>query len=119
MSYDIAFKLKAEGIDYWVNLGATDANITWNVRDMIRLSTGLEWENEKNNGLCVDIMPAIERGLYELRNRPSRYKKYEAPNGWGTIDGCKHFFKWLLRDWEIFCLDHPPEVVNAVTFWIE
>lgn len=66
MSYDIAFKVKVEGADVYVDVGNCDANITWNLRQMIVKSTGLEWKNEDNNGYCVDIIPHIERGLAEL-----------------------------------------------------
>ena len=48
MSYDITFKVKLEGIDQYVPIGDCDANITWNVRDIIKLSTGLPWLNGEN-----------------------------------------------------------------------
>ena len=35
MSYDISFKVKVEGVDAYVTVGACDANITWNVRKII------------------------------------------------------------------------------------
>lgn len=45
MSYDISFRVKVEGLDKWVDVGDCDANITWNVRKIIELSTGLPWKN--------------------------------------------------------------------------
>ena len=46
MSYDISFKVKVEGLeDRYVYVGECDANITWNLREMIEKSTGLEWLN--------------------------------------------------------------------------
>ena len=42
MSYDISFKVKVEGVDAYVPVGACDANITWNARKIIEKSTGLE-----------------------------------------------------------------------------
>lgn len=50
MSYDISFKVKVEGLNRYVEVGDCDANITWNVMDIIRKSTGLEWRNEEPNG---------------------------------------------------------------------
>lgn len=118
MSYDISFRVKAEGLDRYVDLRYTAANITWNLGTMIRKSTGLSWDNEANNGLCVDVIPAIRKGLHELETRPSKYKQYESPNGWGTIEGCKNFFKVLLSDWDQFCICEEEDLINAATFWI-
>lgn len=84
MSYDISFKVKVEGIDEYVEVGDVDANITWNVGEMIRKSTGLEWKNEANNGLCRDVMVSIAKGYAELTAFPEKYKQYEAANGWGN-----------------------------------
>ena len=39
MSYDITFKVKVEGVDQYVPIGSCDANITWNAREIIELST--------------------------------------------------------------------------------
>lgn len=67
MSYDISFKVKVEGLeDIYVRVGECDANITWNVREMIVKSTGLEWRNCKNNGLCKGVIPHIANGYAEL-----------------------------------------------------
>ena len=119
MSYDIRFKVKVEGIDRYVNVGYCDANTTWNVREMIVKSTGLEWVNCANNGLCKDIIPHIEKGYSELKNHPEKYKKYEAPNGWGTIETTCHFFRTIIEDWEQFKKWEDKELVDVTTFWIE
>ena len=118
MSYDIAFKVKVEGVDAYIDLDATDANITWNLGTMIRKSTGLEWNNEANNGLCVDVIPKISAGLAELLNHPEKYQQYEGKNGWGTIHGCIRFFTEILNDWSEFC-SFNPLLVPVATFWIQ
>ena len=103
MSYDISFRVKVEGLDnvYVEPYGDnTDANITWNVREMIIKSTGLEnWCTEGCLGLCKDIIPHIANGLAELEKHPEKYKQYESPNGWGTVKGLKHLFAWVINDW--------------------
>ena len=121
MSYDIAFKVKVEGLeDHYVDVGKCNANITWNLRDMITNSTDLEWKNEANNGLCKDIIPYIVDGLEELIMYPNKYKKYEAENGWGTIEGCKMFFEQIIDDWESFCEDSwTKDLADVAYFWIE
>lgn len=92
MSYDITFKAKLDGLDEYVIVGDCDANITWNVREIITLSTGLPWMNEANNGKCVDVIPHIEYGRYELGNYPEKYRKYEPGNGWGCVADVIVFF---------------------------
>ena len=117
MGYDIRFKVKtADGS--MVAMGDQYANITWNVGDMIRLATGLEWHNEEDNGLCVDVMPKIADGLKELTVNRQKYKKYEDPDGWGTIDGTIDFLSTVIRDWNRFCTAYP-RFVGVARFWIE
>lgn len=120
MSYDISYRIKcAEDPNLWVDIGNIDANITWNVKEMIRASTGLEWKNEEDNGLVKDVISKIADGYAELCKHPEKYKKYESPNGWGTISGCKNFFAQCIREWDDFCnsYDTAP-YVNIVHFWI-
>lgn len=121
MSYDICFKVKVSGLeDRYVDVGECSANITWNLREMIIQSTGLEWKNEANNGLCKDTIPFIANGLAQLNQYPEIYAQYEAPNGWGTINGCKRFFEQILRDWENFCNDYwTRDLADVTYFWIE
>lgn len=118
MSYDIDFRVKVEGADHYVSVGDCDANITWNVRKIIELSTGLPWLNEENNGFCKDIIPRIEQGLEELKNHPERYKPYEAPNGWGTVEGTIRFYEDIVKAWRDFKTWNDKDLVNVATFWI-
>lgn len=120
MSYDIRFKVKVEGLpDKYVDVGGCDANTTWNLRNMITTSTGLEWKNEENNGLCKDVIPKIADGLAELMKYPDKYKQYESPNGWGTIDGCRRFFTDIINDWNNFCEDSwTRDLADVTYFWI-
>lgn len=118
MSYNISFKVKVEGVNKYVRIGHCNANITWNVRKIIELSTDLLWENEANNGLCKDIIPHIRRGLHELSENREDYIQYESPNGWGTVDDTMKFFMQILDAWNSFCEDYPG-LVDVATFWIE
>ena len=118
MSYNITFKVKAEGFDKWIAVGDCDANITWNVRRMIEKSTGLPWLNEADNGLCMKVIPEIEKGLAELTCNRSKYEKYESPNGRGTVTGCIGFYKRILSAWEdLIRMDE--ELAMHAHFWIE
>lgn len=121
MSYDISFKVKVEGLpNRYIEVGECSANTTWNLREMIVASTGLEWKNEDNNGLCNDIIPKIAEGYQELFKHPEKYKKYEAKNGWGEVDDCRQFFATILCEWEEFCESSMTSDFKDVTyFWIE
>lgn len=117
MSYDIDFRVKAEGVDKYFSVGECTANITWNVRKIIELSTGLPWINECNNGLCKDVIPAIEKGLKELQENGIKYRQYESPNGWGTVAGTKYFFETIIKEWNYF-KHTEPELAEIAVFWI-
>ena len=119
MSYDISFKVKVDGVDRYVEIGECYANTTWNVREMIVKSTGLEWKNCENNGFCKDVIPKIAAGLAELRRNPGKYKPYESENGWGTVEDTKRFFNQILEDWERLRKEYGDEIANVTTFWIE
>lgn len=117
MSYDITFRVKVEGADLWIDVGDCNANTTWNVREMIVKSTGLEWNNEANNGLCKDIIPSIIQGYCELATYPEKYKQYEAPNGWGTVEGTRRFFWDIIEAWKnLLYMD--AKFAECATFWI-
>lgn len=118
VSYDISFRVKVEGVDKFVPVGYQSANITWNVGKIIRLSTGLAWKNEENNGLCRDVIPKIMDGLCELIRHPEKYKQYEAENGWGTVEGTKRFFETILQEWEWYVEEHGDDVADVTTFWV-
>lgn len=118
MSYDITFKVKVEGTDEWVPVGDCDANITWNVGQIIRESTGLEWKNEENNGYVIDILPALSNGVHELVTNPQKYKAMESPNGWGTVEGVIRFFGRIAAAYNDL-LEESPEIAKVATFWIE
>lgn len=112
MSYDISFKVKVEGVDAYVRVGNCNANITWNARKIIELSTGLPWENEANNGLCLDVIPKIQHGLTELKTNGEKYLPF------GTVVGTIMFFERILDDWA-YLVKWNEKLVPVVTFWIE
>jgi hypothetical protein len=119
MSYDIAYKVRVYGTNKYINVFDSEANCTWNVREMICKSTGLPWENEQNNGYLIKIMPKIMKGYYELNNYPEKYRKYESPNGWGTVEGTKRFFGKIISEWATIQDIFDPEILSKITFWIE
>lgn len=119
MSYNISFKVRVADTDKYINVGDCDANTTWNVGEIIRLSTGLEWKNEANNGYCVDVIPKIQKGLNELSANSAAYKPYEPNNGWGTVHATKTFFQKIINDWNSYIQWTDPDIVAVTTFWVE
>lgn len=99
MSYDISFCIREKNTNELIRIGG-EANITWNVRELIKQSSGWDIKNEDTNGLAKDLIPMIDKGRMELEWHPEKYKQYESPNGWGTIDGVWRFYKRMFLDWE-------------------
>lgn len=107
MSYDVRFIVKVEDADDYVHVGNIDANITWNVKRLILESSGWDIKNEQRNGLMSELENKITNGLFELTKNPIKYKQFESPNGWGTIEGVKEFYNDILFAWRELKREHP------------
>lgn len=56
-----------------------------------------EYEFEDNNPVFArDIIPDIEKGLKDLKERPEHYKQFDSPNGWGTYENFVPFVEEYL-----------------------
>ena len=93
MSYDVSIRLPIKGLEDRYIEAVHLGNITWNVRELIKRSSGWDIKNENNNGAVLPWLEMIEHGIAELANNPNKYKKYEAPNGWGTVYGTLRFYE--------------------------
>lgn len=116
MSYDIYFRKKTP--QGYAETDYCDANITYNLRDMIVASTSLPWKNCVNNGSVNNIMPYIITGYNNLITAPEEYVKYNSPNGWGTVEGLTRFFYDIIKAYENAAKDMEPEELDKLTFWI-
>ena len=117
MSYDVSFIVKLEGVDDYVRIYDSDANITWNVHKLIQASSGWYIKNNCKNRLMVDLATNIRNGLKNLTDNPEEYRQYESPNGWGTIEGVKNFYSIILSDWD-YLRKVKPKLVNVVWLYI-
>lgn len=62
------------------------------------------WRPEEINAIYgKDIIKLLEKGLKELKAKPTRYKKYNSPNGWGIYE---HFVKFVEAVLEA-CKEYP------------
>lgn len=98
MSYDVSLAVKVEGLDNeWV--GVTDSqNITSNVKNLIRESSG--WKIDSREVIeCTaeEWVSFLTTGIQALISHPEDYKHLESPNGWGTIEGTLAFFQRCLN----------------------
>lgn len=65
-------------------------NITYNLVGMFEAlpcKSPRKWDGCK----AEDVAKIVGQSLRMLNDHPGNYRCYEAPNGWGTIDGAKTF----------------------------
>lgn len=96
MSYDLRIGVKVEGMGgYIATIDEPDCSSpTYNLRNMFVACIG--WDYEQGEWYKVtDVLPMIQHGIEELTKRPSKYKKYNAPNGWGTVESALNALKSL------------------------
>ena len=119
MSYDVSIRVKVEGVDRHVtvcNLG----NITWNVRELIFHSSGWDIQNEASNGEVLPWLEKIKHGIQELEKHPLKYKKYESPNGWGTVGGTWRFYRDCVDNAEGWLrLEDGEQLLPAAVIWVD
>ena len=117
ISYDVSIRLPVAGLDGKYVTACYLGNITWNVRELIKQSSGWDIKNEDSNGDVLSWLKLIDRGISELENHQEKYKRYEASNGWGTIQGTLHFYRrcfYYASDWIGFNED----LIPAAVIWI-
>lgn len=63
-----------------------DENITYNVREMLEKALGPDHLKKWNDCSFDSFQKEFRDGWMDMTLNPKVYKKYEAPNGWGTYD---------------------------------
>ena len=95
-----------------------DCNTTWNVRELIKQSSGWDIINENSNGTVLPWLDKIRTGIANLTKAPKEYKKYEDPDGWGTVVSTLRFY----YDCENMAKDFISEygdLVNEAVVWVD
>lgn len=97
MSYDLRIGAKVENTDIIAVIEEPGySSPTYNLGKMFRACTG--WEFKQSEWYKVsEVLPLIERGIKELSLNKDAYKRYDAPNGWGTTTSALEALK-SLRD---------------------
>ena len=100
MSYDVTFWLMTVHPDkygeYYCPLHTPEHDHpTYNLGKMFRAC--MDWDFVQGAKYrLVEVIPKIEHGIHELRFNREKYKQYEPPNGWGTIDSAlRCLTNWL------------------------
>lgn len=84
MSYDLRLSVKVEGGDnLYAVIDEPELNSpTYNLGEMFRAC--MDWDFEQGEYYNVaEVLPKIQRGIYELKFNEPEYRKYNAKNGWG------------------------------------
>lgn len=56
-----------------------------------------------------ELIAPLAKGLTDLKNRPEHYKKFDAPNGWGTYENFVDFVEDYLRG----CTENPNAEIHV------
>ena len=85
LSYDISLYRKgiknAERIYY-----DYDGNITYNVCEMLEVAFGEQHLKKWNDKPVNEFIEEFKKGYEDMMLNPTKYKKYDSPNGWGTYE---------------------------------
>jgi len=77
-----------------------DVNITHNLNTMAEeagLYKALWRPDEQGWKQLKDIIPILEKGLKDLKDRPEHYKTFNPENGWGTYKYFVYFVEKILE----------------------
>lgn len=118
MSYDVGIRVKVENKPVYVSVSNYDPNITWNVKELIYQSSGWEIKNCASNGLAIEWIKKIQKGIKELTKNPEKYRQYEASNGWGTVEGTLSFYRHCIEMFDDFMLYYE-ELSDVAVVWVD
>ncbi len=89
-----------------------EANITHNLNTMAD-KAGIYhacWRPEDIGATkAKDIIPLLEKGYNDLKDRPDYFKQFNASNGWGLY---KHFLPWVEKYLNA-CKDYPESEISV------
>ena len=88
------------------------ANITHNLGKMAKEAGLYEclWRpDEINVKFAGQIIEPLTRGIDFLKSWPDLFKKFDAPNGWGTYE---QFLPWV-EEYLQACIDNPDAEISV------
>ncbi len=87
------------------------ANVTHNLNKMAVAAGIYEcvWRpDEIEITKAGQIIEPLKLALADMTTRPSHYKTFDSPNGWGLY---RHFLPWLAEYLEA-CIAHPEAIIH-------
>lgn len=68
-----------------IRVGSYDGNITSNASRIFNeaFNTNGYWTDLLNGNSSSDVVPIVKQALINLCEKPSHYKQFDSPNGWG------------------------------------
>lgn len=117
MSYNVSIRLILGSNNHPISIYG-NCNITWNVRELIKQSSGWDIINEDSNGAVLPWLDKIRTGIANLTKTPGKYKKYEDPDGWGTVASTLRFYYECENMVKEFISDYG-DLVNEAVVWVD
>lgn len=113
MSIDVRLYIEVDtGGKELYKVGLYNANITHNLSAMAD-EAGIYkaiWQPEASGiKKARDLIPLLEEGINRMEDKPNHYRKFDAPNGWGTYDD---FLLWLKKYLKV-CKTHPKAKISV------
>jgi hypothetical protein len=105
VSYDVSLTIDTGGPEP-ADVGS-DHNMTSNVACMWR-HAGCNLA-ECDGKTAADMLPMLAAAIAKMRAEPATYRAMNAPNGWGTYEGCLGFMERLHADWTA----HPKATIRV------
>jgi hypothetical protein len=69
-----------------------------------------EWKfEEENPSTAKDIIPLLEKGLADLKERPEYFEQFNSPNGWGTYK----YFVPFVENYLKACKEYPDAIISV------
>lgn len=101
MQFQILLGKKVEN-NGWVSLG-TPHFVPWEMRDLAEASAEWTMINHSRVSAAAELIPKLEKGVFNLINRPERYSLFELKHGIGAINTMHRFYSGLLKE----CKEYP------------
>lgn len=76
--------------------------MTYNVSPMYTKAMGITI-SELHGKVCSDAIPILRRGILEMTENPTQYKKLNPPNDWGSYESALKFLEDIYKG----CINNP------------